>query len=487
MALGSEEEFNEAPLRNAYTTYLADFEKLQSAEANHQGASSSAAAAPNAADIAGATVPKPLYLPFRRDVAAENGGYDPALLEGEVLPRTKKLQKEEFGSVDLMRIGMHLRSGQNFEMSYGLNVLTVISAEMDVPLVHTPELVAVMFELWQLGLGVLRELIGAVEDGSGFDYDWSYRSAVDGLAVFRLAEANDPTDERVKAGSRVLAITDAFRNLSFSPENQKYLGKDAGFLSLLVDTLSLKLPEPEQEGMRGREPLEGRALVLELHKNMVTLLSNIAGEVKLSSPFAASRVLRFMLGFLGDEPNPETELGPYSFPALEAFAKICLLIDNRELLAWNSELLGLEAWIPRLARYLTFAAKDFSFTPQRLAVLELALMALYNLSSLNEELRRTVIAQPGAIQNLFSIAMAGNPGAVHITLGLQWTMVRAKAAQILRELARSEASHATFRTFEYVMLALLMDYRSQPTSEERTAVDELVTAFHGILFSLQLG
>jgi hypothetical protein len=150
--------------------------------------------------------------------------------------------------------------------------------------------------------------------------------------------------------------------------------------------------------------------------------------------------------------------------------------------------LGLEVWVTKLASFLHIALADFVFTPERLAILELVLMVMDTLSSFNDELRRSVAVHPGTLQNLFAIALAGQPAmAGYLSANLAWTFVRVKAAQVLRELARGEAAQLLLQSFETTILTFLIEQGPPPGNEERTAMEYLQAAFHGILFSLQVG
>lgn len=395
------------------------------------------------------------------------------------------------GSVDLGKIAMHIKSGQTVDITYGLNVLSAISAESDIPLSHAAELLTVLYNLWRTELSLLRGVAAATGNGSSLDYDTNLAQSLDRLYFFGDRRTLDPTDQHVRAAQRVLAITDFFRNLSFYGENQKHLAQDSDFLNLFFDTMTLECAEPhgaasKQTGNWRRGGPVDMSFILELRKSVVVVLSTIATYLKLSSPFVAGRITRFLFGFLTDDfTSGETA---YSFPALEAFAKVFVIFENREVLAWNSDLLGLDAWIPKLSNFLLAIVGDFAFSTQRLAILELVLMGMYNLCSLNDELRRTLALQPGTIPNLFTIALAGQPASTgYLNANAAWTMVRAKAAQVLRELARGEDSQHILRTYESSLIAFLMEQRAISSSEERAAFEELVIAFHGILFSLQVG
>jgi hypothetical protein len=80
-----------AALKKLFLGHLVDLEKGPSnVKVKLEQDATEAAATPT-------PIAKPLYLPFRRDLKAENGGLDSTLLEGEYTPRAKKVQKEEFG------------------------------------------------------------------------------------------------------------------------------------------------------------------------------------------------------------------------------------------------------------------------------------------------------------------------------------------------------------------------------------------------------
>ncbi len=82
-----------AALKKLFLTHLVDLEKSQSTgKIKLEEDSADAPAGPP-------SVVKPLYLPFRRELKAENGGFESNLLDGEYTPRVKKVQKEEFGKL----------------------------------------------------------------------------------------------------------------------------------------------------------------------------------------------------------------------------------------------------------------------------------------------------------------------------------------------------------------------------------------------------
>lgn len=88
-----------AALKELYGTHLAEFAPPPSSSSTTIKAEDRGFAVPSAPNQPPPPphVTKPLYLPFRRDVIAENGGFETSLLEGNYTARAKRIQKEEFG------------------------------------------------------------------------------------------------------------------------------------------------------------------------------------------------------------------------------------------------------------------------------------------------------------------------------------------------------------------------------------------------------
>lgn len=396
------------------------------------------------------------------------------------------------------QLAMHLRSGRVFEITHALNVLSVLSNDMVLEIGRVADLPVVLYQLWEQELAALPRLRPNAVEGAAdiFGYDGYFYRTWDDLYALHNHASRDPTSCKVRATQRLLAITGIFRNLSFHEPNQKHFGGNAVFVGLLLDTISAQLDE-RGESSGSKDPHSSgdfeQLVVLELHKNVVTIVSNMGAHVKFDTPFAAGRILRFLFGFLSADPR-NAALGPYMFPALEAFVRICVPYENREILGWNADLLALDAWIGKLCEYLQSAVDDFALSIPQMATLELVLMALFNLSSLSEDLRQSVSLYAGCLHSLVTITLAKPPAAANPELGLVWTTVRAKAAQVLRELARCEASHSHLRIFETNLITQLMDiavgrmpHHSMGIPPQLAMTVELVTALHGVLYSLQIG
>lgn len=96
-----------ALLKKVHTTHLVEFEAEQIASGavspmkiEPRTASDSVPPTPTQGALTpqqSSTAMKPLYLPFKRELAAELGGYDPTLLNGDHTLGAKRIQKEEFG------------------------------------------------------------------------------------------------------------------------------------------------------------------------------------------------------------------------------------------------------------------------------------------------------------------------------------------------------------------------------------------------------
>ncbi|KAI9326980.1 hypothetical protein BDR26DRAFT_1012967 [Obelidium mucronatum] len=259
-----------------------------------------------------------------------------------VVPRVKKVNKNNLGAVDLYNIAMSLQSPSPIEIAYSLNVLTVLSNDKDV-ILRFPDFPP----LGYAAINLLKTTIASLEELNCIPLDdefipirtlLHFESATSACTTANLFSINSLTgshmDKRKAYLERLVAILTVFRNLSAATvENQQWLGKNGGYFQAVVDALRISPFEPVDDdadavedgdsvfdafgldddddiflddvlGSEGAGKKEGSSkdrqllfqdastLILEVRRIAYAALLNISLHVQVSTPSNAQTIIR---------------------------------------------------------------------------------------------------------------------------------------------------------------------------------------------------
>ncbi|KAK0705728.1 hypothetical protein B0T21DRAFT_298907 [Apiosordaria backusii] len=249
------------------------------------------------------------YMPSSREHISF-GGIDAHLMRvGEDLQnaRIDLPAAYELGNVDLHALTKSLQSGIHSEVRLALDVLARLTASEfhsfsptntipipQIELKFCPELVEALVECAEEQIELLAE---SSEEASNEILISPYEDIVRACRVDRLAIKNVPVHgspeyDLDRAADRLICITTIFRNLSWREDNHQPLADDA-VIKLLCVAIRY---------MGTREMLlRNNTNTLDLMKDLVTLLSNIAGAIEIPGREQAFCLLQFLLAFA---PNP---------------------------------------------------------------------------------------------------------------------------------------------------------------------------------------
>lgn len=298
---------------------------------------------------------KPAYQPKKRNIDTHGGWHLQELIRFSVPVdqlRPSVPQPQELGAVDIHALTMSLRSGLPGELSNALDILTVMLNDSRVILSLSDcwDLLDSLIEIAEDDCEVLEEGLHTKkrrvscsptrEKKSLIDFE-HYHDLVQSCSGF--AEDLDELVQGVEkdgfqlrlSADRLLCVTALLRNLSFVEFNHEVLaGEDmVRFMSRLLRGLI---------NSRTRPFLVSRRNNLELVRDLITLLSNVAHCIRLPDIDSAQLMYSFILSF---SPDDRTVLDPdvlifashkpsrdaYLPPALDTLAKL-LVVDhpNRE-------------------------------------------------------------------------------------------------------------------------------------------------------------
>ena len=271
------------------------------------------------------------YLPCSRELYTY-GGFNliPLARLGEDLelymPETPLYN--ELGNIDIAALTRSLQCGIHSEVRLALDTLATITGRSPIPL-QLPlceDLLDAIIDCAEDQLDMLVDNTVEVSDeiliASYEDVVRAHR--IDVLSIRDVHAFSTDDYELDRAVDRLLCLTTVLRNLSFVPENIELLAEDfvIKFLSVAIRYL----------GTRNMF-LRTNANTLDLMKDVVVLLSNIAQEIELPGKEHALSLLQFLLAFApGPVPsinkdqlffsphNPD--LQPYLPLAVDSLAKL---------------------------------------------------------------------------------------------------------------------------------------------------------------------
>ncbi|KAI0533188.1 hypothetical protein GGR58DRAFT_127916 [Xylaria digitata] len=297
----------------------------------------------------GGTIPFPrpssanndVYSPLSRALASQESGGSWGGLEVDIFNRVcgELIQVKpdmppllELGNIDLHALTKSIQSGIHGEVRLALDVLATISRQCETapPLVielrHCEDLVESLLDCAEEQIDLLTENAEPISDEIDLtSYEDILRAARAEQFYLRKVHVFGDRDYKLeRAADRLIAITTILRNFSFHEQNQPVLADEVviKFFCSLIRSLGT------HEGL-----LRTAQNTLDIMKDIIVLLSNIAADVELPGRDQAFCLLQFILAF-APSPIPsmtadklvfspfEPSIHKYLPHALDALAKL---------------------------------------------------------------------------------------------------------------------------------------------------------------------
>lgn len=308
------------------------------------------------------------------------------------------------GIVDIHALTMSLKSGLKMEVTNALNILTVISSQNNsVALSYCEDLLDVLLDYLeqdifgcstrfasdqaeQITQPGENKLIS--DDTRGMTYAELFDMSLDEMKSL-IPRLEDSTSELwLSLRERCLCIFNILRNFSFMPENIDFLAKQKRFVSTMSRILDCTQDAKTVDGKDTTGRLAWfvgirRMDTLDFRKSVLIIFSNIAMSLTLSRSDVASTFIRLVHDFLAYGPDTY-----YSLLAIETWAKVAVNYENRKLFATliddGSMTLLENIWVElavliRRDFFLVDGKFMINLTAGQLAILEYAIMGLYNI------------------------------------------------------------------------------------------------------------
>ncbi|KAK0724470.1 hypothetical protein B0H67DRAFT_568025 [Lasiosphaeris hirsuta] len=277
------------------------------------------------------------YMPCSREISTF-GGVDTKAIErvAEDL-RSAKVDVPaavEFGNVDIHALTKSIQSGIHGEVRLALDVLASLTSSdhynhvplPQIDLQHCDDLVETLVECAEDQVDLLAENSEEASNEVTLSlYEDVIRACrVERLALRKIAVFGSQAYELDHAVDRLICITTILRNLSDREQNQPFLADDAviKFLCVVIRYLGTR-----------EMLLRTHVNTLDLMKDVVILLANIASSVEIPGREQAFCLLQFLLAF-APSPAPllvndtlffstyDPALHPYLPYAADALAKL---------------------------------------------------------------------------------------------------------------------------------------------------------------------
>jgi len=241
---------------------------------------------------------------------------------------------EEMGLIDLHALTRSIQCGIHGEVRLALDTLASISAlplqpqwsHLEIELAKCDDLVECLVECAEDQVEILAEHTVEVSDEILITtYEDVVRaSRLEKMEIRQIPVFGTADYDLDRAVDRLICITTILRNLSFPPFNHAILADEmvVKFLSVLIRYLGTR-----------NMLLRTHINTLDLMKDVVILLSNVAGSVEIPGREQALCLLQFLLAF-APSPAPslssenlffssyDAGLHPYLPPAVDALAKL---------------------------------------------------------------------------------------------------------------------------------------------------------------------
>lgn len=237
---------------------------------------------------------------------------------------------QALGNIDLHALTKSLQCGIHAEVRLALDTLATLTgpaAEVNLELTRCEELLESMVECAEDQVELLAEHTEELSDEiliSPYE-DVSRACRLEKLAIREIHPMGSQGYELDQAVDRLLCITTILRNMSFFPQNQQLLADEflVKFLCVVIRYLGTR-----------NMLLRTHADTLDFMKDVVILLSNIAGLIEIPEREQAYYLLQFVLAF-APTPTPhlsdggkmyfatfEPILHPYLPHAVDVLAKL---------------------------------------------------------------------------------------------------------------------------------------------------------------------
>ncbi|KAI8949433.1 hypothetical protein F4801DRAFT_401631 [Xylaria longipes] len=263
-----------------------------------------------------------VYTPFSRALEASQGswgGFEVDTIDqlSTDLGRSKPDMPGvmELGNIDLHALTKSIQSGIHGEVRLALDVLATVSRfgdsipQLIVDLRHCDDLVDSLLDCAEEQIDLLAENAEPVSDEIDLtSYEDVLRAArTEQFSLRKVPVFGDRDYELERAADRLIAITTILRNFSFPEQNQPVLADEVviKFFCSLIRSLGT------HEGL-----LRNSQNTLDIMKDIIVFLSNIAASVELPGRDQAFCLLQFILSF-APSPPPYTTADKLVFSPFE--------------------------------------------------------------------------------------------------------------------------------------------------------------------------
>ncbi|KAF2967818.1 hypothetical protein GQX73_g5746 [Xylaria multiplex] len=284
---------------------------------------------------------KDVYSPLSRALASQESGGSWGGLEVDIFNRLcgELIQVKpdmppllELGNIDLHALTKSIQSGIHGEVRLALDILATVSRQCETapPLIielrACEDLVESLLDCAEEQIDLLTENAEPISDEIDLtSYEDILRAArAEQFYLRKVHVFGDRNYELERAADRLIAITTILRNFSFHEQNQPVLADEVviKFFCSLIRSLGT------HEGL-----LRTAQNTLDIMKDIIVLLSNIAADVELPGRDQAFCLLQFILAF-APSPMPsmtadklvfspfEPSVHKYLPYALDALAKL---------------------------------------------------------------------------------------------------------------------------------------------------------------------
>ncbi|KAI1131457.1 hypothetical protein F5Y10DRAFT_66870 [Nemania abortiva] len=253
-----------------------------------------------------------VYSPLSRALATQQsgswGGIEVDAIDnlGNDLARNKPDMPPPFelGNIDLHALTKSIQSGIHGEVRLALDVLAAVSrygdsvAHFNIELGHCDDLTDSLLDCAEEQIDLLADNAEPISDEIDLtSYEDVLRAArAEQFSLRKVPAFGDADYELQRAADRLIAITTILRNLSFYEPNQVWLADEVviKFFCSLIRSLGT------HEGL-----LRTAQNTLDIMKDIIVFLSNIAASIELPGRDQAFCLLQFILSFA---PSPTPSL-----------------------------------------------------------------------------------------------------------------------------------------------------------------------------------
>ncbi|KAI0023294.1 hypothetical protein F4780DRAFT_786796 [Xylariomycetidae sp. FL0641] len=327
-----------------------------------------------------------VYVPCSRELA-NHGGVDLDSISklGTELERWRPdiPPPQELGIIDIHALTKSLQSGIHGEVRLALDTLgsvtsaAAVNPPLAIDLRHCEDLVESLIDCAEEQVDLLAEKAEPVSDEIDLpSYEDVMRACrAEQYKLQKVSVFGDDDYEFEHAADRLLAITTILRNLSFGDVNPP----------VLADEVVIKFLCSVIRSLGTHEKLLGDAKnTLDFMKDVIILLSNIAGSVELPGREQAYCLLHFLLAF-APSPAPNVAVDKIVFPSFQPLIHIYLpyAIDSLAKLLARDE--------PNRTHYKSIFATDAAASPPYELLTRTFGLAISPIPDQNKESRAAIL------------------------------------------------------------------------------------------------